>query len=309
MIIACATDTKYIRHCAVMLRSLKEANPEEAISVYIIHGLLDANERSRLSNYLSSFLDTVSFIHVDSQSLEGFPVDGHITIAAYYRLLLPAVLPHGVQKVLFLDCDLVIIDSLHDLWHTSLGTHPMGAVIDRRQEINCGRLGLNEGSAYFNSGVMLIDLLKWRESDVVSEGLAFVRSNPECIEYWDQDVLNHLFEGQWLPLDHRWNALPYLWGMNLDPGEQPPNLYKPAIVHFAGSGSGKPWNYYCIHPYSNLYLDLKQQTPWASTPLDDQPPSRHIQLWRKSIFALKCRIKSALTRFTGSKNDGRGRSN
>jgi lipopolysaccharide biosynthesis glycosyltransferase len=273
-----------------MLRSLYESNPEEDIHVYIIHGPVNEAEKAKLSSYLSGFLRSVSFIRVDPETLKAFPLSGasvEMTVATYYKLILPAVLPSTLQKVLFLDSDLIVVEPLGELMDTPLGDYPVAAVIDRSQKENCKRLGLREGSAYFNSGVMLIDLNKWRKTNILSAGLEVTKGNQAKIEFWDQDILNYLFEGNWLNLDKRWNALPHLWGTNKAAEDEAARDH-PAIIHFAGAGNAKPWNYYCAHPWKTRYLELKKKTPWARVPLDCQPPPPSL------LFRLKRLVKTAL---------------
>ncbi|WP_216901284.1 glycosyltransferase family 8 protein [Synechococcus sp. CCY 9618] len=302
MIIACTIDNNYIRHCAVMLKSLRLANPEEAISVYIMHGVIDAAERARLAAYLGDFLPSVSFIQLDEEMLAGFPVFGHITLATYFRLLLPAALPHAVEKVIYLDSDLIVVDSLTPLWESSLGENSIAAVEEHNQEFDRQRLALAEGSLVFNAGAMLINLARWRQDNILGTGLAFAQAHPERIKHWDQDVLNSLLEAHWSPLDWRWNALPHLW-LHPDYADPATSLgrqaeaarARPAVIHFAGSGVAKPWNHRCSHPWRQRYLEIRQQTPWAGMPLEDAPDSSLGESLRKLRFRIKRAGKTMLT--------------
>jgi len=304
MIIACTTDNNYIRHCAVMLKSLQLSNPDESISIYILHGVIDASERARLASYLGNFLPSVSFIQLDEEMLSGFPVFGHITLAAYFRLLLPAALPHAVEKVLYLDSDLIVVDSLRDLWHSSLGKNSIAAVAEHNQDFDRRRLGLAEGSLVFNSGAMLIDLERWRKDNILATGLEFARTHPERIKHWDQDVLNSLLEARWLPLDWRWNALPHLWlqpkyaDVSTPLGQQAELARaNPAVIHFAGSGVAKPWHHRCTHPWRQRYLEICQQTPWANLPLEGAPSTSLAD----RLASLRLRLKSTGKRMLGGR--------
>jgi lipopolysaccharide biosynthesis glycosyltransferase len=295
MIIACAIDNNYIRHCAVMLKSLYDANPKEDISAYIIHGPIDVSEKKKLTVYLGRFLSSVSFIQIDPKTLEGFPVFGHLPLSTYYRFLIPTILPASLQKVIFLDCDLIVVDSLSGLWNMPLGNHPLAAVTDHHIKENCQRLGLSESSGYFNPGVLVINLDRWRKKNILSEGLKFAKSTKATLKHCDQDILNHIFKGDWLHLDTRWNAAPHLWGLCPVPADEAVQSAqqdisardKPAIVHFAGSGIAKPWDYRCRHPWKKRYLELKKLTPWAGAPLESQPRSGVTALWRRIFLTLK----------------------
>ncbi|WP_216905855.1 glycosyltransferase family 8 protein [Synechococcus sp. CCY 0621] len=303
MIIACTIDNNYIRHCAVMLKSLQLSNPAETISVYILHGVIDTAERARLAAYLGAFLPSVSFIQLDEEMLAGFPVFGHITLATYFRLLLPAALPHAVEKVLYLDSDLIVVDSLHALWESALGDNSIAAVEEHNQEFDRNRLGLAEGSLVFNAGAMLIDLGRWRRENILATGLEFARTHPERIKHWDQDVLNSLLEARWLPLDWRFNALPHLW-MHPEYADASTALGRqaeaarvsPAVIHFAGSGIAKPWHHLCTHPWRQRYLEIRQQTPWASLPLEGIPTPSLGDRLGSLRFRIKCAGKQILNK-------------
>ena len=164
-----------------------------------------------------------------------------------------------------------------------------------------GHLWDSEASGYFNTGVMAIDLNKWCKLDILSGGLKFAKSTRATLKHCDQDMLNHVFEGEWLHLDTRWNAAPHIWGLCSVPApadeaaalaaQDAVARNKPAIVHFAGSGNAKPWNYLCAHPWKARYLELKKKTPWAGTLLDSQPPPLFVRLWSRALFRIKCLVK------------------
>jgi lipopolysaccharide biosynthesis glycosyltransferase len=305
MIIACTIDNNYIRHCAVMLKSLQLSNPKESLSVYILHGVIDAAERARLAAYLGEFLPSVSFLQLDEQMLAGFPVFGHISLATYFRLLLPAALPHAVEKVLYLDSDLIVVDSLRDLWESSLEGNSIGAVEEHNQDFDRNRLCLAEGSLVFNAGAMLIDLGRWRRENILANGLEFARTHPERIKHWDQDVLNSLLEARWRPLDWRWNALPHLWmhpeytAADTPLGRQAELARaSPAVIHFAGSGVAKPWHHRCTHPWRQRYLEIRRQTPWAHLPLEGTPSVSPGDRLGRLRFRVKRAGKEMLARLT-----------
>lgn len=301
MIIACTIDNSYIRHCGVMLRSLFLANQDEELRVYVVHGDLEPAAWGVLVSYLSEFLSSVSFLHVGADLLANLPVHGHLTLATYYRLLFPMILPAGISRLIFLDSDMIIAGSLRELWQTSLQGQPVAAVIDRSQAENLERLEL-EGGSYFNGGVLLIDLDAWRAEDVIERGLAYAIANPEKVIYCDQDVMNSLFHRRCLALPPRWNALPHLWGLTPDPELQGAPLAAaelqarrdPAIVHFAGGGPAKPWNHHCRHPWAARYREILARTPWASVPLDDAPPPPLVAWRDRQIFRTKVLLRHGL---------------
>ena len=282
MIIVCNINNDYIRHCAVMLRSLRDFNPRDDLDVFIVHQRLDSDERAKLVGYLSSFLPSVSFLQVDHALLEGFPESAHVKLAAYYRLLFPQILPSKIDRIIYLDSDLLVNGSLDELWETRLDSHLVAAASDRNLDMQRARLGLGADSPYFNSGVMVLKLSDWRQENIANHGLDFALKFPEKLPNCDQDVLNHLLENRCLLLHQRWNAMSHLWGLDQQwiqangglSEEEEQALSDPAIIHFAGAGFAKPWNYECPHPWKERYRSILATTPWAGTPLDDEPIRR-----------------------------------
>lgn len=278
MDLVCTIDDAYVRHCAVTLLTLRDANPTAELNVHLLHDGLEPAEAARLLRCLDGVLSRLTLIHLDTTPLRHFPLSHHVSLATYFRLLIPAALPAALDRVLFLDADTVVNDSLAELWSTNLEGRALGAVPSPGDELDRARLGLTAKEGYFNAGVMLIDLEAWRRRDLVAEGAALLRREPERILWWDQDVLNLAFRGDWLPLHARWNALPQWWldARGRIDATRPLTPWSdgseaPAIVHFAGAGDCKPWNHHCRHPHRFRYRSFAARTPWRGRPLDDAP--------------------------------------
>lgn len=297
--VVCAVDNNYLRHCAALLHSLYEAHRDHSLVVYVLHGDLDLEERGKFLHFLGQYLPSLSLLQADPSVLEGFPVSGHVTVSTYFRLLLPSLLPAGLQRVLFIDSDAIVTDSLVELWQMPLEGKALAAVPEHRR--SCADHGYVFGE-YFNAGMMVVDLDVWRQSHLIERGRAFAQAHPDRLRHWDQDVLNHVFAGQWLAVGDRWNACPHLYGLTggydlsrdkLTPAELEA-IDRPAIVHYAGPGTVKPWHYRCPHPWKDSYLRHNALTPWAHIPLLEQPPPWPIRVWQEGVFRLKCQAKALL---------------
>lgn len=299
MQVICATDGNYLRHCVAMLQSLRKQNQRDDLSVHLIFDRADSQQLSTAVGHLHDLLPSLSLLQASPEPLKGFPVNGHATIATYFRLLLPELLPSRSERVIFIDSDTIITSSLDELWEMPLHGKALAAVPEHR--LSCRDHGYIYGE-YFNAGIMLIDLKKWRSSQLLERGRRFAQDHPDRLRHWDQDVLNHVFSGDWLPLDDRWNACPHLFGLTdgyeeiseqLSESEREA-IINPAIVHFAGPGPVKPWNARCKHPLRDRYLEAKSQTPWAKTPLDDSPPPAWKTATKDLVFQGKCFLKEKL---------------
>jgi lipopolysaccharide biosynthesis glycosyltransferase len=132
-----------------------------------------------------------------------------------------------IDRVLYLDIDLLVRGSLEPLLTWEL-THPVAAVAeDTRQAL---KLFGDARVPYYNSGVMLVSLDRWRAEDIGRVGTELLLAHPEW-SHQDQDVINTLFRGRIDPLPTRFNVF--------DGRRLPPDEETAAIVHFVGNN--KPW--------------------------------------------------------------------
>ncbi|HGM0084112.1 TPA: glycosyltransferase family 8 protein, partial [Neisseria gonorrhoeae] len=151
------------------------------------------------------------FIDVNPEDFAGFPLNiRHISITTYARLKLGEYIA-DCDKVLYLDTDVLVRDGLKPLWDTDLGGNWVGACIDlfvERQEGYKQKIGMADGEYYFNAGVLLINLKKWRRHDIFKMSCEWVEQYKDVMQYQDQDILNGLFKGGVCYANSRFNFMP-----------------------------------------------------------------------------------------------------
>lgn len=271
-------DNGYVRHMCVTILSILDKNPNEIITFHIVTcGLSEEN-----SKYVSSLImerhGAVKFYDVDIKTLNKFSVgkltgNPNISYAAYLRLFIPDLLPKNIARALYLDCDIVVINSLVGLWNIDIRQYCLAALDDygNAQESGAIRMGLDVGFKYFNSGVMLINLQKLRDMNFIEKVQDFLVTDGYRILMHDQDILNGLLYKQRLPLEERWNMM-----RNTD------NTTDYSIIHFAGL---KPWYVECPHPLKYIYYHYLTMTKWANEkPVHCHSRLQRIKTWVKSIL-------------------------
>src|SRR5690606_21515161 len=120
-------------------------------------------------------------------------VSEHITRTSYIRLLLPELLPVDLRKVLYLDCDMIVQHSLLPLWQTPLDSFAFAAVRDRfvqtvdseRGLLNYDSRRIPAGTAYCNTGMLLMNLPIWRRDHLGAKLFEYIREHPASIRWWD----------------------------------------------------------------------------------------------------------------------------
>lgn len=271
-------DNGYVRHMCVTILSILDRNPNEIIYFHVMTCELSDENRKYVSSLIIERHSSVTFYDVDINTLKKFSVgkltgNPNISYAAYLRLFIPDLLPKNINKVLYLDCDIVVINCLNDLWNKDINQYCLAALDDygNAQEYGAKRMGLEMGFKYFNSGVMLLNLQRLRDMNFTGRIHDFLVTNGCRILMHDQDILNGLLYKQRLPLEERWNMM-----CNTD------NTTDYSIIHFAGL---KPWFIECPHPLKHIYYHYLAMTKWSN----DKPVHFYSKLQRIKIF-----IKSIL---------------
>ncbi|RCK78594.1 MAG: Glycosyl transferase, family 8 [Candidatus Ozemobacter sibiricus] len=264
---ATVIDRSFCQHLAVMLRSLA-VNHQSArpIRFWVLASDVEEDPRQRLAASLKEFpFLTIEWKSIDPALYDGLFIHLHLSIATYFRFQLPDLIPPTVHRVLFLDSDLVVLKSLEELWATDLGEAGLAAVRD----LGVGdvrRLGFARGEPYFNAGVLLIDLDRWRQLDVLARAMGMAREYGSRLEWMDQDILNLLFRGHWKELDPAWNVQTAFY-TSVYKVKEPwrsalrQAIRQPRIVHF--TGPSKPWEFRNLHPLRHLYWHYRRDSGWG----------------------------------------------
>lgn len=276
-IVVC-TDSNYIMPCGVMLYSLCKNNQNSRIVFHVIidESVTDINKKA-LVEIAESFNIKIAFHLIDGHLFDSFPNLGegvYVSKATYYRLYLSEILSQDIDKVLYLDCDMIVDGDIKPLWETNIDNVAVGVSADgwesRIQIYN--RLVYPYEKGYFNAGMLLINLNYWREHKVLERCLNFIKNHFDRIVSHDQDVLNYVLQDEKKNVGISYNFLEnYLYKKNLvlyDYQKYKEEIYKvkdnPIIIHFVAS---KPWMTNCTNPYKDIFRAYQNETQWKGLPL------------------------------------------
>lgn len=270
MNIVIATDNNFVQHCCVTMTSVLMHN-ENVVFYLFTEGLTDFNSKL-LTDHVIGLGGVLHICKVDSDIVSRFPMpsfmSSHISIATYYRLFSAEILPPSIDKVIYLDCDIVVEGSLLPLWNMDIEKYALAAVFQSHQHNmeSYKRLNISPEVGYFNAGVLLINVLYWRQNGVTQRFMDYVRYNFKLIHAHDQDVLNATLCKETLVIDYIWNYRECFFdGKKYDyPQRVRYNMCnkKPVIIHFVSKP--KPWDYACMHPYRKLYYKYLNGTPFRN---------------------------------------------
>ena len=281
------TDERYAQHCAVCIRSIIDNNADVKLNILVAGISLFKETIDKLESFNSKYIYYVKVIEFDKQKLNEFPEIGGYSRDVYVRLWVEEFFPDA-DKVIYLDVDTIVVDSLMPLWKINMGESILAAV-DIPDATSHDRCHLPLQYGYFNSGVMLFNIVKWRDQQCRAIILDFLLKNSNIAFCPDQDALNGCFYKDRLVLDYQWNLISPFFrkpGFPSVNGSKLKEIQKNAkIIHFNGGG-GRPWLYTSLHPYKVKYLYYLSKTPFSTFVPSDKTFTDIVKKYIRQMFYL-----------------------
>lgn len=256
--IALAANNYYSYYLGVTIQSIVDnANPNYNYDIIVLDGgIIQSNKDAILAEIANAPNVNIRFYNAKALNKKGkLDSKKHMSVETWYRLYLPYIL-HGYDKVIYLDCDLVVNDSLVELFNVDIKGHLVAATRDlpivgmycenRFVSYLEEKLGLKNPCNYFQAGVLLLNLDMFREKYTLEQLLDLALK--EDWEWLDQDVMNMLGNESLLLLEQKWNVEVNRKGIRIGQIKNcPAEMYfeymnarkNPAIIHY--SGEQKPW--------------------------------------------------------------------
>ncbi|MGV4791985.1 glycosyltransferase [Rhizobium sp. F40D2] len=259
-----AVDAAYTVPLATALRSVAENNQSAwPLDIHVIHeGIVEETKR-RIFESLPANSVVIQWHPIGTLSFaSGFSTRPGVSSMTFARILLPQFLPQTCDRALYLDGDILVLNALEQLWNIDLGEAVIGAVpdywLDNVVSNGPWETGFPRVERYFNAGILLVDLAKWRNERISERSLDYLDRFPTT-EYSDQDALNVACDGKWKILDRAWN-------FQFEPTQAIAHMaleQKPAIVHFVTNV--KPWKSGSLSPNVAFYDTFRSRTRFALT--------------------------------------------
>ncbi|MBQ8167968.1 glycosyltransferase family 8 protein [bacterium] len=252
-----SSDNNYAQHLGVTLASLLENNKTEVIRVFVLDGGITEENKNNILKLKEKYAFEIVFLNIDKSLFDKCPAGkkNHVTLATYYRLLLSEICPE-VDKILYLDVDLIIRSNIKELFETDIEDYYFAGVSDCEEHINAPRLGLK---TYCNAGVILLNLKKWRTENITEKFFDWIEKNSSRIVLHDQDILNATLQEHILKLDKKWNVQVSKY----ETSKQFVALLGEAkIIHYIGKH--KPWHPDNKQVAKDEYFKYLKLTAWSS---------------------------------------------
>lgn len=268
-------NSNYLKPLKIMLNSLFINNPRDVFNIYLMHSSISYEELEDLDNYIRIHGSKLTIINIDEDCFSDAPILLHYTKEMYYRLLAFKFLPSELDRILYLDPDILIINQIKELYDMDMGDNLYAAAYHNLitvKEINKIRLNPYQIDAYYNSGVLLMNLNLQRKVIDEQEIFEFVDKNRAKLIMPDQDILNALYSKKIKSLDEKiynYDARYYRYYKIITGGtcDMDYIIRNTAIIHFCGKK--KPWKKGYDGKFYSLYkhyekLALADDKCWSA---------------------------------------------
>lgn len=311
MNIAYVSDNNYADIMGVSITSLFENNKNcNEINVFIIDNNISKENKNKLNQLSIKYNRNITFIPFpDLSKLIDVEINVRSwSISAFGRLFLELLIPDNIDKILYLDCDTLINDSIKELYETDIKEKYCGMTPYMQSLANL-IVGLNAEDQWLNSGIMLISLNKWRENKLYKKFIKFINERNGDIPLVDEGVLNGTIHSQTMKLPYKYNVYCQMFYYKSSQKAKSHNKYiricngfwddntlniirnNPVIVHFTNSDYYfRPWIKPCfgckMYPYTDEWLKYKAISPWADEPLRSNKGKLKKQIIKKIKYVI-----------------------
>lgn len=280
MNIVYASDENFAEMLSVSMESLLTHNKN--VVVYVLNNGIKEKSVEKLKRQAERHEREIHFMplkNLKEYAGRELSCQSKISLTAYFRLFMPQILPLSVEKLLYLDCDTMVRKDLTDLWERKFDG--CAAVAEPTAPLMKEKIGLKKSDYYFNSGVLLVDLKKWREEKIMEKFVKYMEEMGGDVSFEDQGVINHVLKNEISILPFKYNVTTQFFDFGYDGfsmmkkdevryerNEVEAGLENPGIVHFTNSfASERPWVKGCEHKYANEWRQYKKNTEWSDSPI------------------------------------------
>ncbi|MDD5407046.1 MAG: glycosyltransferase family 8 protein [Sulfurovaceae bacterium] len=251
-----ASDDNYAQPMGTAIYSMLDnfSSEEQELAITILDGGISDESKEKLFAICRTFDTKIDFKRISKDDFRYFPLLQYFSLVAYFRLLIPRILDTSVEKAVYIDCDIMVLGNMAELFNTDIGNNYVGAIRDHVEEqvfkMDCPFY--KDIKKYFNSGILVMNLTKMREENFIEKCFEFNKEHSKEILYADQDILNYICIDNWTELDKAWNTQ-----LDRSEGKITPT---PKIIHY--TTSFKPWYRFYHNYYQKYYMGyLKKAWP------------------------------------------------
>lgn len=263
-----SSDEGYFQHAVASITSLLENNKNNDIKIFYIENKLKKDSIQKLKEIIKQYKQKIEFISID-KICKGKAVNDNFPIAAFARLFIANYIDS--ERALYLDCDTIVMSDITELYNTNFDDCLVAGVQDNVEEIMKNIIGMHSDDRYINSGVLLINLKKWKNENIDEKIIAFLKKYNGKVPHHDQGIINGVCKDRIKILPPQYNFMSQFFihsstqmkrlshSLNFYNDEELTYAKKNiVIIHYIEKFYGRPWSNYCTHPMKNQYDNYLQ---------------------------------------------------
>lgn len=275
--VAFGISDNFMRPLGVMITSILENNMHIKTAIHIFINKINQSDMNRLDEIAKKY-DAIIVLYYINDKIFHKLNNSQFTIAAYYRFLIPNELKNVAAKFLYLDADMVCVNSMSELFDIDFEGNIACVVEDHKvDKVNEPHLNM-DGNEYFNSGMLFVNLQLWEKEKVSERCLDLLQKRSYEFRCFDQDALNIILEHKVKYIDLKWNCM-----CNLSKKEFNRILDIPkdtVFLHY--NGFNKPWHKWCFHPIAKYFRKYSELSLWKAVELESIPKKyREMKMFSK----------------------------
>lgn len=253
------TDEKYALRLPTVIKSIQINNPYANVEFHVVSDDMSDGMKENLLSFCDRIGVTISFYSISDDLFKDAPVNRYYSRTMYYRMLAGDILPKEIDKIIYLDPDILVINPLVDLWNEDLTGYLFAAASHTVEDSitdNINRIRLETSNVYFNTGVLAMNLKECRGKVRIEDINCFIADNEHRLLLPDQDVFNALYGELTKQIsDAVWNydARKYTQYLLISKGiyDEDWIMKNTSILHYCGKD--KPWNKNYRYRFGNIY--------------------------------------------------------
>ncbi len=259
--------------CGVCITSIFESNKNNKVRVHILTNGFSQETTNKFEQTAKKYNQLIEIHKIDPSIIEHLHIGRWMSVMVYARLLFPRVVTN-IDKLLYFDCDIIVVGDLQKLWDTSMdGYSCMGVPSINANDIRLLNRIECYDHTYVNSGVLLMDLNRWRTEDIGERCIKHAEGYPKGYPFHDQDAINVIISKNIGLLNFKYNVV--IAKMHEDYSKL--YLHKkmwqelsdarknPVILHYVSAV--KPWHKEYLDPIKSHFFDAKNSSFWSDVKL------------------------------------------
>lgn len=294
--IALASDENYAEFVAIVITSLFATNSGfDRITLHLLSNNISSVTINKISQHIPQTGELIVYDIDDISNRLKINVPNTIAISAYSRLFLSNILPTNINKVLYVDCDVIFNNEISELWNINIANSSVAGVLDTLPDNKSkNNIGLSCNSPYINSGVLLINLSIWRQSNIEKQFIDFLLAHNGIVHHHDQGIINAICKDKLIIhprynltssyISHPYNLLSKTNTPFYSKEDVNDAIIKPSIIHFTEGFYNRPWIKNSKHPFSSTFHKYRNLTLWKDVSL--RPDKRSFVVKILSFFFL-----------------------